>query len=301
MSRILISGGSGFIGSHLAEKLALSGYQVRVFDSQPFPEKIKSDSIELIQGDISDFDAVCEAVTGCTGLIHLSAVSRVKDGFENPLRCINTNIMGTANVLESIRRMPSPPWLICSSSVRGGEPPKSDSDLPPLYGITKFSSDYIARRYSEDYGIRIVLLRFSDVYGSNRDNQKKVLPIFVNRAKKGQPLVVQGPNDLFDFIHQEDITTGIQMAAQHLSGRTDRYFESIKLCTGKAITLRQLAELIVEESGSNSPIDIDLKVSTYLHGQLENDPTKARNILGFRSTISLREGISKLMANKIEG
>jgi len=205
--------------------------------------------------------------------------------------------MGTANVLETIRHMASPPWLICSSSVRGGELPKSDADLPSLYGITKFSSDYIARRYSEDYGIRILLLRFSDIYGSNRDNQRKVLPIFVDRAKKGQPLVVQEPNDLFDFIHQEDITTGIQLAAQHLSGRTDRYFESIKLCTGQSITLRQLAELIVEESGSQSTIDVDLKGSTYLPGKLENDPTRARDLLGFRSTISLREGIGQLITN----
>lgn len=286
-SRILITGGCGFIGSHLAERLSCDGYRVRVFDSRPWAHALKPEALEGITGDLSRLSDVAAAVSDCDGVVHLAATSRSGFCSQKPLECIVTNVMGTANVLEAIRTAEERPWLILGSS-------REAASEARLYGATKRFGEVLAERYSHDYKIGGLVLRFSDVYGSERDNPSKVLPRFLRAALLGEPITILDESERFDFIHYDDLVKGIVLGVKRLERSAGHACDAAILCTGKAISLRDLAEIIVCELGSSSSISVKGSAGGRNETTMENDVTRAYELLGFRSGIELREGLKSL-------
>ena len=291
MSRVLVTGASGFVGSHIVDGLAEEGYAVRAFDSRPYPYLIPG-SCESLEGDVTALGEVREAARKCDGIIHLAAVSR--DGYDRPWECITTNMMGTANVLEAARRSETSPWVVLASS---RDAPSIEDSVPAsmgLYGIVKFCAELCARRYAEDYGVRALALRFSDVYGSDRDHVTKVLPLFVKQALSDEALEVRDPSLQFDFVHYQDAVTGVLSGVSYLEAQSKGTFHSVTLCTGQAVTLQELADTIVVSLDSTSSIKVKPGLDSRQGRTLDNDPSRAREILGFGAHTSLVEGVRRL-------
>src|SRR3989338_3035167 len=194
--KVLITGGNGFIGSHLAEKLMEEGDDVVLFDNV-FNGNSKGIKCRKITADIRDYAAVRGAVNGIDAVIHFAAVSRVAWGQERPRECIETNSVGTANVLEAVRDSGNSAYVFLGSSREVyGEPeslpvnethPKNPISI---YGISKLSGEKLALSYRKYFKTKIIIFRFSNVYGSARDLPERVVPNFVISAVKNKPLKI---------------------------------------------------------------------------------------------------------------
>ena len=235
MSRILITGGAGFIGSNLAERLIGEGYEVVILDREPNPRNLClfRDELEYHPMDVCSPRKVRALISGngvraegIHGVVHLAAVSRVIWGQERPQETIRTNIGGTANLLRALRAhrvTGERPWVIFGSSREVyGEPmvfPVTENHpVSPvnLYGRTKLRGEELIRNFSRDTGSRAVILRFSNVYGNERDILDRVIPRFVLSALKDQPLEIHGGNQLIDFTHITDTVEGIVRAIRRV-------------------------------------------------------------------------------------
>jgi len=296
MERVLVVGGSGFIGSHLAERLVIDGYTVRVFDAQPFPYATHKGNMEVVVGDMNDRETMASAIRDCDGIVHLAAISRIRAGFERPFDCITANVMGTVNVLEEARLSPTHPWIVLGSTCEVTENPKDGFTFNNLYGITKYCAELFAKQYSTDYQLRVLALKFCDVYGSERDNPGKVLPVFVHKAMSGDLIQVHDTSALYDFTSYEDIVSGICFGASYLSDCSEPIYDSVTLCTGQSVTLAELGETIVSALDSTSRIEMDTESIGGGNDWIDNDPFRALELLGFSAQVSLRDGIGRLSA-----
>lgn len=297
LQRILVTGGSGFVGSHLAEHLLGEGYSVRIFDNRPYPYDTFGGRMEITLGDLQSTADIERAIEGCAGIVHLAAVSRVGSCHDNPRRCMATNVMGTVNLLEAMRLAPRVPWMIMGSTREVTSSPDENTTFAHMYGLSKFAAEMAAKRYAIDYSLNVLTLRFADIYGSEREEGEKVLKIFVKRALAGEPLIVSRPNLLFDFIHYEDVVRGIlrnmdQMTELHASSAG--YYQTRPLGTGRTIRLLELAELIVGSLNSSSRILLPDGSHHIASGNTRRKRPKANQGGGGQALIELEEGIKGL-------
>lgn len=302
MKKILITGASGFIGQHLAEELLNKEFEVYLFDIQ----KNASSSIhgEFIKGDITDLKQVVAACRDVDGIIHLAAISRVSLASKFPYDCINVNIMGTANILESIRLSKINPWLIMVSSrevnfdLQNEEMNNSFIRANNLYGISKFIGELLCSQYTKNYNLRTLILRFSDVYGSIRDNPEKIIPKLITRSLNNNDIVIDNPDKQFDFVHYKDIMSGIYLSIEYLNKNIGHpLFKQIVLCTGRTISLKKLVELIIKGTNSSSKIMYKSSVLNKVSDEIFTDIKGAEKLLGFKAKIPIEEGIKGMIQN----
>ena len=291
-AKVLITGGMGFIGSHLADRLVDGGVDVTIYDSQERKPYIPA-GVKWAKGDIRDFERLREECAGKDGIIHLAAVSRASAGYNDPLACITANVVGTANVLESIRRLGGNSWIILASSRAVADELSTGSNVQgvsSIYGVSKLAAELFAMRFAQDYGLRVMALRFSEVYGSGRDNPDKVVPKLIMRALQNLDLKLESPEQKFDFIHWADIVNGIFLGIQHIEKAAKGYYDDFTLCTGQQTSLKELTSIILGETGARSKV-------IYSQGTVEKvdlpypDPGKAETGIGFRAKVNLREGV----------
>src|SRR3989441_3902443 len=202
VDRVLITGGNGFIGSHLAECLEERGHSVTLFDVQ-FNGNTTSLQGPKIRGDIRDYGAVKAAVAGHDAVFHFAAVSRVAWGQMDPYACWTTNQLGTLNVLEACRKSETRPVLFYASSREVyGEPQylPVDENHPkkPLsvYGMTKLCAERACGSYADPSAspsVHPVIFRFSNVYGSERDLPERVIPKFIGDPGKSHKVLGHEP------------------------------------------------------------------------------------------------------------
>lgn len=278
MSSILLTGGSGFLGSHLAPEL-VKQHQIIIFDKKE--PTTTNDRVSFISGELTRPDDLKAIPDPVKGIIHLGGISRVQDGNNAPGVCINSNVGGTVNVLEWARTKEQPPWIILASTV---EPPEN------IYGMSKRMAEMCAERYSIDFGLHIITLRFTSIYGSPRDNAKKVLPLFINKALNGDPLLVHDGGVQQDFIHIRDVVQGISAAVDFLNTQKTGRYQVIPICTGEMTSLKKLAEQIVLFTDSKSSVTVNK--NTKRHPQCY-DKTIAKQLLGYTTNIDLIEGLKE--------
>jgi len=237
MHKFLVTGGAGFIGSNLCEKLLKQGHRVVVFDnlSNGKEENMKEfiDSIEFIKGDIRDKSAVERAVKDIDYVIHLAALGSVPRSIEDPSTTHEVNVTGTLNVLDAARNTGIKRVVYASSSsVYGDTPvlPKKEDMFPtPLspYAVSKLSGEYYCRAFYQVYGLETVALRYFNVYGKRQDPASQyaaVIPIFINSLLKDHGPTIYGDGEQTrDFTFVDDCNQA-NIKACFAAGCAGRYF-----------------------------------------------------------------------------
>lgn len=183
MISIGVTGSSGFIGKHLVNKLCKS-YHIRYFDS------------DKGQG-LGRREDIVKLVTESDGIVHLAAVARVKIAREFPYNCMETNVVGTLNILECIRQSSHKPFLVYASSI---DSKKRDS----VYGISKYMCELLCYIYSKQYKLDIRIVRIPDVYGRGM-NQDKVIPTLLRAIRHKKKIILHKPKQVFNLVHYSKV------------------------------------------------------------------------------------------------
>lgn len=274
---VLVTGGSGFIGSHIVDKLVDAGHTVRVFDLRP-PLR---DDVEFSVGSINEPDAVHSAVKGVDAVYHFAAASDIDLVKAHPVETVQTNIMGTLNVLDAAR-LNGVDRLLFASSIyvhdKGGH----------LYTTTKVSSEMLCQNYHTLYGLAPTILRLGTAYGP-RSRETDVVSLFVRNALQKKPLEIRGGGrQRRNFIYAEDIAGG-SVAALAERGRGQTYL----LAGVTPTSILELAELVRELLGDEVRIDFSPATREDDYGGKAGDLAGTEADLGWSPPTSLREGVRK--------
>ena len=302
MSTYLVTGGAGFIGSHLCEALTRRGDAVRVLDdlSTGRRSNLPPDAT-LLTGDVADPAAVAAAMDGVDGCFHLAAIASVEKGVTDWLGTHRANLTGTIAVFDAIRRQGSRiPVVYASSAAVYGDGPVPVAEAAPkaplsAYGADKYGCELHARVAGQVHGIPNVGLRFFNVYGPRQDPRSPysgVISIFCERIAAGLPVSIFGDGrQTRDFVYVADVSRAL-LAAMALKPADSPVFN---ICTGIPTSVAGLAGLIAELAGK--PLSADSKpprAGEIRHslGQME----AADRILGTRGRVPLRTGLAAVLA-----
>ncbi len=246
-----------------------------------------------------DGTSVATAMAGCSGVVHLAAVSRVVWGERDPDHCHDVNVEGTRNVLSAAaRRGVQAPWVLVASSreVYGQavEFPVSESaPFRPLnaYARSKVEAEDLVRS-SRGEGLDVSVIRFSSVYGAVADHIDRVAPAFARLASLGGILRIDGQDTTLDFTHVDDVVAAVHLAAESLAAG-DGPLPPLHLVSGRGITLQELATMAIKAAGAGT---IELRPArSYDVTSFVGDPTRAEQVLGWRANTALEEGIDRLV------
>lgn len=289
--RILVTGSEGLIGSALREALAARGMDVVGLDLLASGEE---------RGDVRDIERVRAAMSGCAGVVHLAAVSRVVWAERDPERCWSTNVDGVRNIVDSAIQT-GRPWVVFASSREVYGQPESlpaseDSPLRPVnvYGRSKVEGERLVLA-ARDSGVRSGIVRLSNVYGSTRDHADRVIPAFARAAALGRRLRVDGAENTFDFTHVDDTTRGI-VAFIDLQMDGAAAPPPVHFVTGTPTSLGELATLAIRLAGSDARVE-HAAPRTYDVSRFHGDPTRAREMLRWTSRIDLQTGLRRLISD----
>jgi nucleoside-diphosphate-sugar epimerase len=256
--RFLITGGAGFVGSHLTESLVRDGrHEVVVLDNlyRGRIENLTScgQGVRFVEGDIRDETCIRKAMQGVSVVFHLAAQANVLGALADPDYSFNTNVWGTLVVLKGARAEGVQRVIFSSSREVYGDAPNlpvtEDAPLLPKnqYGASKAAAEQYCRVFARE-GLEVNVLRLSNVYGPRED---RVIPIFLERALKGQPLVIYGGQQVLDFVWVDTVVDAlIRSAFGHvLPG-------PVNVGSGIGTRLRDLAERVLTLTGSSSTIEV---------------------------------------------
>jgi UDP-glucose 4-epimerase len=294
--RILITGGAGFIGSHLAEYFQGKA-EVRVLDNLRTGHRrnLAGLTVELIEGSITDPTVVRRAVEGVDYVFHLAALVSVPESVERPLECVELNVMGLLNVLEASARAGVRKLCFSSSAaVYGNNPavPKREDMLPEPrspYAVTKLDGEYYCQQFAESGRLETAALRYFNVFGPRQDPAgayAAAVPIFMQRALAGAPLTIYGDGGATrDFVYVKDIVAANVFAAT-TPGLTGAYNAGY----GGQITILGLAQRIIKLAGSRSVIQhAPERAGDVRHSRASAEKLRAA---GFQPAGSLEAGLA---------
>jgi UDP-glucose 4-epimerase len=249
--RVLVTGGSGFIGSHVVDKLRARGHDPVIYDLRPSPWH-EPGSVDTVLGSITDREALERALHSCDAVAHLAAVADVNDVHASPEDAERVNARGTVAVLEAARRA-GVKRIVYASTIwvySDCEPEAVDENtlLPPpshLYTSTKLAGELYCKAYQELYGIDYTILRFGIPYGP-RAREAAVIPAFVNKAFDGEPLTLAGDGlQSRRFVYVEDLADGVALGLNEVA--TNRVYN---LASDENVTIKQIAETVKELIGN---------------------------------------------------
>jgi len=299
MAKYAVTGGAGFIGSHVVEELVKNNEEVIVIDnlSTGKLENLKQsiNKIKFVRGSITDLDLLNEQFRGVDYIIHLAALPSVPRSIKNPLLSNNYNLDGTLNVFEIAKTLNIKVVYASSSSVYGDSEklPKEESmSSKPLsfYAVQKHTGEEYAKLYSKIYGCEFVGLRFFNVFGPRQDPDSEysaVIPKFIKLVKEGKPLTIYGDGSTSrDFTYVKNVVKGI-LAACDTKGIGGEVFN---IACNDRITLNQLAEDIQSILGIDAVIKhAEHRVGDIKHSQA--DISKAKRILGYVPEYTFKQGL----------
>ena len=304
MDTILVTGGAGFIGSHLVTALVARGAHVRVFDNLAtgFQKNLAAVTahIEFIEGDLRDFDAVCRAVQGVEIIYHQAALPSVARSVQNPRDSHSANITGTLNLLTAARDAHTPRVILASSSsVYGSNPalPKEESMTPaPLspYAITKLAGEMYAQVFSQLYGLETVCLRYFNVFGPRQDPTTQyagAIAKFISCALRREPYPVFGDGEQSrDFTYVENVIEANLLAARApIQGHA-----RLNIAYGERATLNQIIAILNELTQQNLPTIYTVARAGDVRHSLASI-ARARELLGYQPRVDLHAGLEKTL------
>jgi CDP-glucose 4,6-dehydratase len=311
MSRSLVSGAHGFVGSHLAAALLERGEEVRVLD-RPAPrladvggERLSGldllgirGEVELVEADLRDAEAVAAAVGGVDSVFHLAAQTIVGVARESPLETFEVNVRGAWNVFEACREHEVARVVFASSDKAYGSSP----ELPyredfPLRGIypydaSKAAADTIARSYATAYGLPLAVTRFANVYGGGDLNFSRLIPETVVAAIEGRaPVIRSDGSPERDFLHVDDAVSAYLAIAEALD-QGGPVGEAFNAGGERPHSVREVVESIAAAAGTG--VEPDFQGAGNPDGEIDRqfvDSTKLRELTGWRPQVELEDGL----------
>jgi UDP-N-acetylglucosamine/UDP-N-acetyl-alpha-D-glucosaminouronate 4-epimerase len=303
--RVLITGGGGFIGSHVVDRLLVEGHDVRALDNFTTGRRENLDGvlgdIELVEGDIQSYERAHTAVRGCDVVLHQAALPSVPRSVLDPLTSNASNVIGTLNLLlaardSGVRRV----VLASSSSVYGSNPelPKHEAlQTRPIapYAVAKLAAEGYAQSFHHVYGLSTVVLRYFNVFGPRQDPRSEyaaVIPKFVISALEGSTPVIFGDGEQTrDFTYVDNVVQAnlLAMNAPDAAGKV------FNVAFGESVTLNRLVELVGELTGR----ELTVKHAPGRPGDVRHsraDITRARTELGYDPEIDFAEGLRRTVA-----
>jgi UDP-glucose 4-epimerase len=304
MPLYLVTGGCGFIGSHLAAALLARGDQVRVLDDLSTGSRANlAPGATLVEGDITNPATVRAAMAGVAGCFHLAAIASVERGVREWLGTHRVNLSGTVAVFDAARAEGGVPVVYASSAAVYGEqetlPIAETAPTRPLsaYGADKLGCELHAKVAGHVHGVPTLGLRFFNVFGPRQDPASPysgVISIFCDRLVRGEPIGIYGDGEQTrDFIHVGDVVAGLLAG---LAAATPAA-PVLNLCTGRATSVLSLAATIAELCASGTPPEPPRHLAPR-SGEIRHSigcPEKARALLGLGEPRGLREGLADVV------
>jgi dTDP-glucose 4,6-dehydratase len=303
--KVFMTGGGGFIGTHLAETL-LRDHKVVIYDnffrdSLKFVDFRDHPDLEVVEGDVLDFDTLKEAMTGCSVILHLAAITGIDTVVVRPTRTITVNLVGTFNVLEAAKQLGECEKFVdfSTSEVFGSlayklEESESTSmgavgEARWTYAVSKLAAEHLSYSYYKEFNLPAVTVRPFNIYGPGQVGESAI-HIFIKRALEDEPLEIHGDGDqIRSWCYIDDFVDGVILCLKERKAAG----EVINLGNPRGtITIYSLALTIKRVLGSGSPVtfvpkgyvDVELRIPSI---------EKARTILGFEPEIDLEEGIRR--------
>jgi UDP-glucose 4-epimerase len=295
--RVLVTGGSGFIGSHVVDRLLAGGHEVRVYDLVPSGWH-HADQVDSVVGDILDAPALRRGMLGCDAVIHLAAVADVDEVALDPLRADLVNTRGTAVMLEAARQegirhvvYGSTIWVY--GNVAGDDPLDEDVLLAPpehFYTATKLAGETYCRSYGRMFGLAPTILRFGIPHGP-RARPTTVVARFVARALAGESLSINGDgNQTRQFIYVEDLAGGVVASLTEAArGRT------FNLVGEQSVSVLEVAAIVSELIGNVSIVHLPGRPADLSRVVISSQ--RAWDELGWRPSTAFAEGVARYVAS----
>lgn len=310
MTLCLVTGGAGFIGSHLVEALLAQGQQVRVLDNLSSGRLANLagvlDQIEFIEGTIEDPTIVVRAVAGAEFVFHLAAIVSVPDSMAKPVQTEQINTLGTLNLLRAAREAGSHRLVLSSTcAVYGDEPtlPKTEIMRPQPkspYAVSKLAAEYYCQIFWESFGLETVILRYFNVFGPRQDPSSPysgVISIFVDKLSRGLIPVIYGDGQQTrDFVFVGDVVRANLLAAAEPQAAGNIF----NIGTGHPVTIQQIFETLsrifeCEVTPGYGPA----RSGDILHSYA--NPSRAEVVLGWQAQVTLETGLKHLAPINFRG
>jgi nucleoside-diphosphate-sugar epimerase len=305
-SKVLVTGGAGFIGSHIVDKLLSEGLEVTVVDNlsagQPenFYHNSGKENFRFVEGDIRDTALVKGLVKDVEAVFHEAALISVVSSVKDPLTTHDVNVTGTLNLLKICVDSGVKRFVFASSASIYGEmeTPLMREDMIPRpvspYAVSKLAAENYAKLFYKIYGLETVCLRYFNVYGPRQKHSQYsgVIPIFIERALSNEPPIVYGDGkQTRDFVNVQDVVDA-NLVASNSKNAVGQVFN---IGTGKAISINQLAKIIFRLLGKEDlkPVHSDLRPGETKLGSCA-DISKTKINLGYEPKITLEEGLLRL-------
>ncbi len=309
ISKVFVTGGAGFIGSHLVDHLLTEGFDVTVFDNlrsgkmRNTAHNLENKSFRFVNGDIRNMQEISQAMKGADAVFHEAAFVSVVASYEEPVLTHDINVTGTMNLLKAAADLGVKRFVFASSAaVYGGtkNPEKREDEVSyprSPYGISKLFGEYYLRFFYERYGLETVSLRYFNVYGPRQsfDLQAQyggVITLFLNRLLRNMSPIVYGDGEQTrDFVYVKDIVKAntLAMTCKEAAGDT------FNVASGTRISINKLAEVLKDAVNKREIKNIyaDARPGEAKHGYA--DTSKAKRILNFTPSFSFEEGIDELV------
>jgi nucleoside-diphosphate-sugar epimerase len=301
MARILITGGAGFIGSHIGAALVAQGDEVRILDDLSTGHQRNIDAVgtcESILGSVTDLATVRRAVDGCDYVFHEAALASVPRSVADPIASNHANVAGTLNVLVAARDAKVKRLIYAASSSAYGDSerlPKVET-MPARpkspYAISKLAGEQYVSVFAEVYGMETLAIRYFNVFGPRQDPKGQyaaVIPLFIDALLEGRPPVIHGDGEQSrDFTYVDNVVHAnlLALAAPRLGG------EVVNVALGERITLNELYGMIAAAIGSEvEPEHGDPRPGDVRHSQA--DITRSRQLLGYETQVPVAEGLAR--------
>ncbi len=303
--RVLVTGGAGFIGSHLVDRLVKDGYDVRVLDDlssgkvENLSGYLSSGKVDFVEGDIRDSAVVGECLSGVDAVVHLAALISVPFSVEHPDLTFDVNASGTLNMLRSSAKLGVDKFVFASSCAVYGDPKflpvSEDSEVFPIspYAESKLLGERFCFGFGDRRLLRTVVLRFFNVYGPRQglSEYSGVITRFFDRCRRGLPLVVYGDgSQTRDFVCVFDVVEAIVSCVK--KSAADRGVFNVG--SGVATSVKELAKVVLDLTGANCGVRYEAPRAGDIKDSYA-DISKVKKVLGFEPRFSLRDGLRTLL------
>lgn len=292
--KILVTGGAGFLGSHLCRALAKNGHQVRVLDFK------LNEEYETILGDVRDSGLTANALVGMDAVFHLASFIEAGESVKEPYKFTENNVLGSVVLLEEMKKAGIKKFIFSSSAAVYGEPIRvpilEDDRTMPInpYGMTKLAMEALASSYSYAFGFTCVALRYFNLYGPGENHvpETHAIPRFIYQIEKGEEVTVWGSGEhKRDFVYVHDIVDAHIKALQLEEGK----FHYLNLSGKNATSVAELIALLEAVMGKQAVIaHKEARPGDPL--LLFADGSKAKQLLNWEATTELRDGLIKTVA-----